>query len=329
MSDHRLNRSLEAAMGKFVLGALQDPNTVEIMLNPNGELWLEQHGQPMFKAAEMSAEQARRVVSLVASSLGTTITRKHPFVEGELPLDGSRFEGTDFPIVSGPSFCIRKKCNVVFPLESYVENNIITETVHTFLLEAISRRLNIIVIGGTGSGKTTLVNSLIASLAYLCPEHRIIAIEDTCEIQVSSKNFVLFRTSDDVSMQNLNKISMRYRPDRIIIGEVRDGSALDLLKAWSTGHAGGIATLHANNALDSLGRLEDLIAERVASPMQRLIGRAVDVIVNIQKTSLGRKVIEVAIVHGFDIKTKQYDISYIYKDKSTKNDGDWYKIYTE
>jgi len=322
--DHRLNKNLESALGEYVLSALNDTITTEIMLNPNGELWLEQSGKPMFKAATLNTMQGRLVVSLVAKALHTTITRERPYVEGELPLDGSRFEGTDSPIVSGPSFCIRKKSKSVFPLGSYVENGIFSKKIHDFLIEAITRRLNIIVIGGTGSGKTTLVNSIIAALARLNPDHRIVAMEDTCELQVSSPNCVLFRTTDLINMQKLTMISLRYRPDRIIIGEVRDGSALDLLKAWNTGHDGGIATLHANNCQDSLGRLEDLIAERVVSPMQRLIGRAVDVIVDIQKTDEGRKVVEVALVHGFDFDKKKYEMTYILKNKPSDGDKNWF-----
>ena len=285
MSDPRLLRSLEKALGEIVLGALREPDILEIMLNPCGSLWLERFGEPMRHVGTLSPEQGRQVVSLVASALGTTITRATPVVEGELPLDGSRFEGTDCPIAPGPSFTIRKKPSTIFTLDDYVEKGILDSTLLAFLHEAIRRKCNILVVGGTGSGKTTFVNAMIEALSRLCPDDRIVAMEDTCELQVSSPNRVMFRTSDTMGMQALTKISMRYRPDRIIVGEVRDGAALDLLKAWNTGHPGGIATLHADSSLDALGRLEDLVAERLTSPMHRLIARAINVIVFYSKNT--------------------------------------------
>lgn len=285
MSDPRLLRSLEKALGEIVLGALREPDILEIMLNPCGSLWLERFGEPMRHVGTLSPEQGRQVVSLVASALGTTITRETPVVEGELPLDGSRFEGTDCPIAPGPSFTIRKKPSTIFTLDDYVEKGILDSTLLAFLHEAIRRKCNILVVGGTGSGKTTFVNAMIEALSRLCPDDRIVAMEDTCELQVSSPNRVMFRTSDTMGMQALTKISMRYRPDRIIVGEVRDGAALDLLKAWNTGHPGGIATLHADSSLDALGRLEDLVAERLTSPMHRLIARAINVIVFYSKNT--------------------------------------------
>ncbi|MGE4538410.1 MAG: P-type conjugative transfer ATPase TrbB [Desulfovibrio sp.] len=327
MSDPRLLRSLEKALGEIVLGALREPDILEIMLNPCGSLWLERFGEPMRHVGTLSPEQGRQVVSLVASALGTTITRETPVVEGELPLDGSRFEGTDCPIAPGPSFTIRKKPSTIFTLNDYVEKGILDSTLLAFLHEAIHRKCNILVVGGTGSGKTTFVNAMIEALSRLCPDDRIVAMEDTCELQVSSPNRVMFRTSDTMGMQALTKISMRYRPDRIIVGEVRDGAALDLLKAWNTGHPGGIATLHADSSLDAMGRLEDLVAERLTSPMHRLIARAINVIVFIQKTPGGRRISEVAYVHGYDWKNQSYSIEYVSKINMNSTQQKWYQKY--
>ena len=327
MSDPRLIRSLEQAMGSMVLDALQAPDVLEIMLNPCGLLWLERFGEPMRQVGNLSPEQGRQVVSLVASALGTTITREQPVVEGEFPIDGSRFEGTDFPIVPGPSFTIRKKPSTIFTLENYVEKGILPPSLLSFLHQAILRKCNILVVGGTGSGKTTLVNAMIEALSRLCPDDRIVAMEDTCELQVSSPNRVMFRTCDTMDMQRLTKITMRYRPDRILVGEVRDGAALDLLKAWNTGHPGGIATLHADSALDALGRLEDLVAERLTAPMHRLISRAINVIVFIRKTPEGRQISEVAFVHGYDSSSHTYNLEYVFKNNMSLDQGKWYQEY--
>ncbi|EHJ48802.1 P-type conjugative transfer ATPase TrbB [Solidesulfovibrio carbinoliphilus subsp. oakridgensis] len=327
MSDPRLTRNLEQALGQTVMTALSDPMTLEIMANPCGSLWVERFGEPMREVDRIAPEQARRVVSLVASALGTTITREQPVVEGELPLDGSRFEGTDYPIVPGPSFTIRKKPSTIFTLESYAEAGILEPHLLACLQEAILRKCNILVAGGTGSGKTTFVNAMIDSLCRLCPHDRIICMEDTNELQVASPNRVLFRTSETMDMQRLTKICMRYRPDRIIVGEVRDGAALDLLKAWNTGHPGGLATLHADSAVDALGRLEDLIAERLTSPMHRLISRAINVVIFIQKTSKGRRITEVTYVYDYDWQRREYNLEYILENKARANDEHWFKQY--
>lgn len=329
MSDPRLIRSLEQALGQTALAALQAPDILEIMLNPCGSLWLERFGEPMRQAGDMQPDQGRLVVSLVASALGTTITREHPVVEGEFPLDGSRFEGTDSPIVPGPSFTIRKKPQTIFTLASYVEKGILDTGILAFLEKAVLRKCNILVVGGTGSGKTTFVNAMIEALARLCPNDRLVVMEDTCELQVSSPNRVMFRTSDTMDMQRLTKVSMRYRPDRIIVGEVRDGAALDLLKAWNTGHPGGIATLHADSAMDALGRLEDLVAERLTSPMHRLISRAINIVVFIQKTPTGRRVSEVAYVHGYDWASRTYIVEYIRKKHGNVGNVKWYQEYIQ
>lgn len=281
----------------------------------------------MLHAGSLSPEQGRLVVSLVASALGTTITREEPVVEGEFPLDGSRFEGTAYPIVHGPSFTIRKKPCKVYTLEEYVEMGILDQTLLSFLHEAICRKCNILVVGGTGSGKTTFVNAMIEALSRLCPNDRIVVMEDTSELQVTSPNRVMFRTSDTMGMQRLTKISMRYRPDRIIVGEVRDGAALDLLKAWNTGHPGGIATLHADSSIDALGRLEDLVAERLTSPMYRLIGRAINVVVFIQKTPEGRRISEVAYIHGYDWANRSYALEYVFKSNMRTIQSKWYQEY--
>lgn len=324
-SDKILNESLEHAMGPVVMEALRDDSVQEIMLNPCGSLWIERFGEPMVQVGSLTADQGRRVVSLVASALGTTITRENPIVEGELPLDGSRFEGTDCPIAPGPSFTIRKKTTTVFTLEDYVEKGILNKSLLSFLHEAIRRKCNILVAGGTGSGKTTFVNALIEALSRLCPDERVVAMEDAYELQVVSPNRVMFRTSDNIDMQRLTKVTMRYRPDRFIIGEVRDGAALDLLKGWNTGHPGGFATLHADSALDALGRLEDLVAERIQAPMHRLIGRAINVIVFIEKTPHGRQVSQVAYVHGYDREKSSYSLEYIFNKVDESQKRKWYQ----
>ncbi|MFW5498436.1 MULTISPECIES: P-type conjugative transfer ATPase TrbB [unclassified Maridesulfovibrio] len=313
--DDRLIENLRHNMGAIIMAALEDPEVVEIMVNPDGKLWVEKLGEEMKEAGEIQPQQTRMIISLVASSLETTVTKESPIVEGELPIDGSRFEGLFPPIVKAASFTIRKKASKVFPLEDYVENEIMTMEVMDSIKTAVTAKKNIVVVGGTGSGKTTLVNGVINSISEIEPDARLIIIEDTAELQSQSHNTLFLRASRHTSIQTLVRATMRLRPDRILVGEVRGGEALDLLKAWNTGHPGGIATVHANSAAEGLYRIEQLISEASKSPMPHLIGSAVDFIIFICRTRTGRAVTEVATVSGYDPVNQKYMLEYIHNEK--------------
>jgi type IV secretion system protein VirB11 len=261
----------------------------------------------------MGAAQGRLVISLVASALDTVVTARSPIVEGELPLDGSRFEGAIPPVCSAPTFSIRKKASRIFSLNRYVEQGIMPAQVPDLLIDALTNRKNILVTGGTGSGKTTLVNALIRALSDHCPDDRLVILEDTMELQSKSPNTQFFRTSDEVDMTRLLRVTMRMRPDRILIGEVRDGAALALLKSWNTGHPGGIATVHANSAEEGLYRLEELIAEATPAVKHRLIGQAVNLIVHIERAPGGRRIAEVLRVKNYDNPSQHYRTESLYR----------------
>ncbi len=307
----RLQASLTHNLGPTIMAALHDPDVIEIMVNPDQTLWIEKLGQDMALCGTLPPAQSRLIISLVASALETTVTAERPIVEGELPLDGSRFEGLMPPIVSGPSFTIRKRASRVFTLSDYVASGILLPAAFDLLSQAIETRRNILVVGGTGSGKTTFVNAIIDGISRLCPTDRLIIIEDTAELQSASENTVFMRSSDGVPIQRLVKVSMRYRPTRILVGEVRDGSALDLLKAWNTGHPGGVATVHAGSAAAGLLRLEQLIAEATPVPMPALIAEAVDMICFIERAPGGRRVSDIVSVKGFDPTTRSYDLEHL------------------
>ncbi|CZZ73793.1 P-type conjugative transfer ATPase TrbB [Salmonella enterica] len=298
--DRRIAEKLRRELGPQVCALLDDTKVIEIMLNPDGSLWCEWLGQPMERVGTMPKAQAESLMGTVASSLRTHITAANPILECELPLDGSRFEALLPPIVSGPTFTIRKKASIVFTLANYVKSGIMTEAQCEAIKWAVRERKNILVVGGTGTGKTTLTNAIIAEIDAVTPEHRIVIIEDTRELQCSSPNVVPLRAVDHVDMTRLLKATMRLRPDRILVGEARDGSALALLKAWNTGHPGGAATVHANSANAGLIRMEQLVAEATAAPMQALIAEAIDLIIAIEKTATGRRIKEVVTVSGHD-----------------------------
>lgn len=289
-------------MGPLILAALNDPKTVEILLNADGRLWLEHLGEPMRCIGTLRPAQGEAIIRTVASCLGKTVTATMPIVEGELPLDGSRFAGQLPPIVGAPTFAIRKKAIAIFTLEQYVSAEIMTRRQCETIRAAVRNHRNILVSGGTGSGKTTLVNAIINEMVMCDPVERVCIIEDTGEIQCCAENYVQYHTSLEVPMTTLLKVILRMRPDRILVGEVRGGEALDLLDAWNTGHEGGAATLHANTPHTALTRLKSLISRNDAAPWEidPLIGEAVQLVVHIARMPEGRRVQEIIEISGYE-----------------------------
>lgn len=290
----RLNSKIIRELGADIYNALRDESVIEIMLNSDGRVWVDKLGEGMKSIAKMSAPNALALMGTIADSLDTVVTKIQPILEGELPIDGSRFEGLIPPVVAHPTFTIRKKAVMVFTLDDYVAQSTMTKKQRELIKQCIKAKKNILVAGGTGSGKTTLTNAIIAEMVAVTPDDRLVIMEDTAEIQCTAENAVILRTSIDIDMQQLLKATMRLRPDRIIVGEVRGAEALALLKSWNTGHPGGIATLHANSCDSALVRLEQLIAEAgVHADMKMLINETVDLVIFIEKTSHGRKVSEI------------------------------------
>jgi len=298
-SKRRLTEKLSRELGADILNALKDDDVVEISLNADGVLWETRHGVGRQVIGGMQRIQATNLIGTVASMLGLEATRDKPRVRGELPLDGSRFQGHLPPVVEAPTFSIRKRATKLFTLADYVATGILSEAHKSVLESAIEGRANILVAGGTGSGKTTFCNALLHHIAEIEPDGRIIIIEDTRELQCSARNRVEFRTSETVSMNDLLYDTLRCDPDRIVVGEVRGKEGHDLLKAWNTGHPGGVATIHANSALASLGRLENLMLEAGVPANPRVIAEAVNVVVSIQKVKGIRSITEIAQVKGW------------------------------
>lgn len=297
----RLLDKLRRELGETVLAALDDRRVVEVLLNPDGRLWVDRLGEGLSDTgATMPAAQARSLIGTVASMLGMAVSPEHPIVEGELPLDGSRFEGLVPPVVAQPVFSIRKRASLVYTLDDYVRDGILPPAWADAVRRAVSAHRNILISGSTGSGKTTLANAILHEIASRCPGERVVIIEDTVELQCPVENRVELRATDAVDMTRLLRATMRLRPDRIIVGEVRGAEALTLLKSWNTGHPGGVATVHANSAPAALIRLEQLIREAGVPPAPHLIAEAVDLVVQIARTRDGRRVTEVVEVMAHD-----------------------------
>ena len=291
-------RMLRTALGPAIATWLEDPAVVEVMLNPDGRLWVDRLTEGLADTGErLSAADGERIVRLVAHHVGAEVHAGSPRVSAELPETGERFEGLIPPVVAAPAFAIRKPAVAVFTLEDYAAAGIITAEQAKVLRDAVAHRRNVLVAGGTSTGKTTLVNALLAEVAKTAD--RVVLIEDTRELQCQAPNLVALRTKDGVaSLSDLVRSSLRLRPDRIPIGEVRGAEALDLLKAWGTGHPGGIGTIHAGSAIGALRRLEQLVQEAVITVPRALIAETINLIAVLAGRGSARRLIELATVEG-------------------------------
>ena len=298
----RVTERLRRDLGPLLEGAPHDPKTTDILLNADGQLWPKRLGEPSRVIGELEAWRATSAMKTLAGLLGKTIGAKEPILDGELPFGNERFAGQLPPVVSSPCFAIRKPAIKVFPLDSYVEQEIMTQAQCDAIKKAVREHKNILVIGGTGSGKTTLINAVIQEMVDNDPNERVFIIEDTGEIQCSAVNCVQYHTTLEVSMTDLLKTTLRMLPDRIIVGEVRGAEALDLLDSWNTGHDGGAGTLHANTAESALQRLKSLITRNKLAPtdIEPLIAEAVHVIVQINRKSEVRRVEAILEIVGYE-----------------------------
>jgi P-type conjugative transfer ATPase TrbB len=294
----RRRTMLRTAMGGAIAAALADPATIEVLVNPDGKLRLDRLGEGRIDTGEyLRPAEVERIIRLVAAHLRIEVHADNPVVSAELPETGERFEGLLPPVATAPCFAIRKPASKIYSLDDYLADRIMTPPQVEQLRRAVTDRKNILIAGGTSSGKTTLTNALLAEIATL--NERIILIEDTRELQCAAEDCVALRTKPGVvTMGQLVRSTLRLRPDRIIVGEVRGGEALDMLKAWNTGHPGGIATIHANSARAALYRLEQLIQESVLAVPRQLIAETIDLIVFIQGRGIGRRLDAIAAVTG-------------------------------
>ena len=287
-SQQRLFSKLYQDLGGKIIEFLADKSIHEIMLNPDGSLWIDSDKEGLVEQGKIPSVHAHAILNCVAGIQGTVITASNPRLEAEFPhyreLRGERFTGQIPPIVPNPCFTIRKKPEGIYTLDDYCLTERLTENHYDKFKTLIAHRKNILVCGGPGSGKTTFTNALIAEAVNLDPSQRFIVLEDTPELQCTAPNKVSMITTDTVSMTALLRSAMRMRPDRIIVGEVRGAEALDMLKAWNTGCPGGICTVHANGCAEALQRISDLAMEAgLSAPPLSLIRHTIDAVVFINK----------------------------------------------
>ncbi len=303
ITEQRLIDAFHAQLGPAIREALDCPTVIEVMVNDCGRVRLDTIDKGRIETAYvMPPGSAEAIIRLVANHIGEAVSDDHPLITGTIPLTGERFQGVLPPLTHAPNFTIRKRPTRIFRLGDYVDGGLVRAAHADIIRKAVADRKNIIVSGGTSSGKTTLLNALLAESSLI--EDRVVLIEDTRELQCSALDQVqlLTKRADPViTMRDLVQTTLRMRPDRIVVGEIRDGaSALEMLKAWNTGHDGGLGTLHANSGSDALHRLEDLISEVAVNVPRRLIGMAVDMVIHIRRTPRGRRIEEIVSVDGYD-----------------------------
>jgi type IV secretion system protein VirB11 len=276
--------ALKSALGPLA-AFLEDPRVVEVMLNADGAVWVERIGQGVVRSpATMVRGDAERMLRLVASEVGSELNAQQPSLAAKLPPPwGARLQAAIPPIVDAPVFALRKPARVVFSLADYVAQGILSAPQREVLEGAVRAHENILIGGGTGSGKTTFANALVKVVAEETTD-RVHIVEDTPELQCTAPNRLQVLVQPGVhTWRDAIMAAMRFRPDRILVGEVRDGSALELLKAWNTGHPGGIATIHANDTRAMLDRLCQLIEEVVHPAPRALVAQTIQLCVHIQR----------------------------------------------
>ena len=323
--DNRAYKLLDNALGPLAITLTRD-DVVEVYCNSNSlNVWVEYVSVGRVKTdIQLNGDDRRKIIETVASFSKTIANKEQPLISAELPKYGYRFEGSLPDISILPSFNIRKPADVVFSLDDYVNQGVMSSVQKEIVCLAVSKKMNILIGGGTGSGKTTLCNAILAEISKT--HDRLIILEDTRELNCTADDYESFRTSYNVSMNMLLRTTMRRRPDRIIVGEVRDGAAYDLLKAWNTGHPGGVSTVHANDAMESLKRIAALSLESGGngssapplSVVNSLIGSTVNLVVFISrsvklvdgKMVRGRTIKQVAYVKDYDVETGEFTLEY-------------------
>lgn len=299
----RLDEMLGRYLGPVIVGAISDPDVTEVYVNPQDcAVRFETRSRGKIDSGEfIDAHRVEMFLNAVATRLGVTLTTATPRLEAELPLRlfaGARLQGFVPPVTSGPAFNIRKPASSIYSLDDYVAKGILSEDQGIVLRASIGERKNIVVVGGTNTGKTTLANALLHEISEQFPADRVVILEDTVELQCAARDQLALRTTANVSLSGLLRSALRTSPSRIIVGEVRGVEALDLLDAWATGHPGGVATLHASSAAGALSRL-DRLAQRANVPAQaHLVAEAIHLVVLIEGGHARRRVTEIARVRG-------------------------------
>jgi len=298
-------------------GLIKDPEVSEIMVNAPARVFIERSGHLEEMPGVVIPEKSLQVaVRNIARALGDEISEEKPLLDSRLP-DGSRVAAVIPPCsVGGTTLTIRKFHSRFFTAEELVRTGTLSQTLLDCFQDAVEQRRNIVISGGTSSGKTTLLTALTA---FIPDQDRVVLIEDTSEVQMTKPNLVRFearRQQPDlpaVTIRDLLRATLRHRPDRIILGEVRGGEAFDLLQALNTGHSGTLSTIHANSAQQALSRFTSCVLQSgVELPYQAIranIGDAVHLLIHLERRNGKRQVTEALRLERFDPQADRYIVS--------------------
>jgi P-type conjugative transfer ATPase TrbB len=301
----RYGEMMARYLGSVIVDAFADDDVTEIYVNPqDGVVRVDTRSRGRVATpARLDAPRVEMFLNAVAASLGLTLGAECPRLEAELPLAGfrgSRLQGFVSPVTAAPAFAIRKPPAIVYSLDDCVENGVLSPAQRAEFVQAVADRKNILIAGGTNSGKTTLANALLKEMATSFPRDRIVILEDTVELQCVAEDHLALRTGPRVTLAELVKSALRTSPTRIVVGEVRGGEALDLLDAWATGHGGGVATVHASSAAGALLRLDRLAQRANVPPQPHLVAEAIQMIAVLEGSNAGRRVTDMVRVVGLD-----------------------------
>lgn len=301
---------------------LDDPSITEVMVNGPDHIYVERKGRLLRSSTSFrSEERLRRVIERIVSRVGRRIDESSPLVDARLP-DGSRVNAIIPPLaVGGSALTIRKFADDPFQTRDLIDFGTITEAIGELLYACVQARLNIIISGGTGTGKTTLLNVLSS---YIPADDRVVTIEDAVELQLQQEHVVRLESrpqniegKGEVTIRDLVRNSLRMRPDRIVVGECRGGEALDMLQAMNTGHDGSLSTVHANSPRDAIARLETLsLMAGMDLPLRAVreqVASAIDVIIHVSRLRDGsRRVTHVTEVLGMEGDTVTLQDAFVF-----------------
>lgn len=294
----RILAILKSSLGEKINSYFEDEDIIEIMLNDDKTVWVDSLTKGMyFTGIILENTEAMKIINTVATFMEAKVDKENPRMSAELPDTGFRFESVIPPNVDNPIFTIRKKSILIFTLDDYVRMGSLTEFQKGVIEKAINNYKNILIVGGTSTGKTTFANACIGAIPK---KDRLVILEDTKEIRSLCPNKISLKTSMYTSMEELFYSTMRLRPDRIVVGEIRGATSLDLLTAWNSGHGGGVSTIHSDSTEGALEQLEQYNQRKSVDKQQKLIGKAIDLVVVLKRVNGERKVVEIKEVLGFE-----------------------------
>ena len=301
----RYGEMMARYLGPVILRAFADDDVTEIYVNPqDGVVRFDTRSRGRIASGvTVAPTRVEMFLNAVATSLGLTLGADHPGLEAELPavgFRGSRLQGFVPPVTPAPAFTIRKPPAVVYSLDDYVAAGVISRAERAEFSRAVREHQNILIVGGTNTGKTTLANALLKEITDCFPAERLVILEDTVELQCLAPDHLALRTSPAVTLAQLVKSALRTSPSRIVVGEVRGSEALDLLDAWATGHPGGVATVHASSPEGALLRLDRLAQRANVPPQRHLVAEAVHLIAVLEGAHARRRLTELVRVQGLD-----------------------------